>query len=99
LKFDRIPRSTGFLLLAFLSLVASAHAQVQLRGKAVSDTDVPLGNATVWVRPQPLPGSQVRALTNAAGTFSFDLPHPGDYVVDVECSGFFKLSSRDRICP
>jgi hypothetical protein len=87
-------RSCGALIfVAFLAAPAGA-AQVRLSGKVVSDTNVPLGNATVSVRAQPPASGAIRAITSASGAFSIDLPHAGDYLVDVECSGFFTLSDR-----
>ncbi|HLJ15185.1 MAG TPA: TonB-dependent receptor [Bryobacteraceae bacterium] len=83
------------LILACVLCAAAARAQVQLRGEVVSDTNAPLDRASVIIESadHAVP-VKVQAFTDPTGAFVIELPRPGEYLVDVEHDGYFRLTGR-----
>lgn len=82
-----------YVLLHAAAFAAMAAGQVRIQGHVISDTNAPLANAGVTLHSAKT-AEHHRVYTDAAGAFTIALPLPGDYLVDVELSGFFAL--RDR---
>jgi hypothetical protein len=90
-------------LLALLSVVmsgpAAAQERVVLSGRVLSDTQEPVRSATVTVRtatgttPERLQ-ERLQQSTDAAGAFSIVVSAAGEYLVDVNATGFFPLTAR-----
>jgi hypothetical protein len=71
---------------------ASAHAQVSLSGRVVDEDGAPLARARVSVhRAAEAPQT---AETGPTGSFAFQLPDAGAYLVSVQRVGYFQLSDR-----
>jgi hypothetical protein len=67
-----------------------AGAEISLRGRVVDETDAPVRTARVAVRSAGA-NSGWDAQSGVNGSFEIALPGPGDYVVQVECDGYYEL--------
>jgi hypothetical protein len=78
--------------LVVFTAAASAHAQVVLSGRVVDENEAPVANAHVRVhKGEPAPRE---TFTGPTGAFRIPLSEPGDYLVSVECPGYFRLTDR-----
>jgi hypothetical protein len=86
---------SGRLLISCLLLCSGValNAQVRLTGRVLSDTNAPLANAAVDVRPAS-GGPSAHALTDPTGAFELELQSPGDYVVTAELTGYYELKDK-----
>ena len=77
-------RTGVFILFIFLSVMTKA--QLNLNGKIVDSTGVPLAFATVVVKEESLPiGS---AYSNEKGDYTMVIPRPGNFTLSVYYVGF-----------
>jgi hypothetical protein len=98
----------GALLLVVLPNVVSAQTGT-VSGRVTSDQGAPVGNADVTLRSLPAPGTPVMprmpnmpgmggaertTQTAADGAFTFTQVAPGDYVLQVDFSGFERSSQQ-----
>ncbi len=81
-------------LAAGLTFSVVLSGQVRLAGRVNTDTNAPVANAVVAVRSAAPGATRFRTFADAAGEFTFSLPAPGNYLLDVEASGFFRLKDR-----
>ena len=86
---------SGRLLILWLLLCSGValNAQVRLAGRVLSDTNAPLANAAVDVRP--VNGDEhSHTLTDPTGAFHLELDAPGEYVVNAELTGYYELKDK-----
>lgn len=86
-------------ILTFCAIcLASASAQVsdpQLSGHVRDENDAPVAGARLTLRSAGTPGLPVhQTQTDPAGAFSLNVPRPGDYLIDVEREGYYRLKDR-----
>jgi outer membrane receptor protein involved in Fe transport len=86
------PLSIG--LIAALFLTAALSGQIRLTGRVVSDTNAPITNAVVTVRPASGTGQNARAFTDKSGAFATQVPGPGAYLLNAEAVGYYTLKDR-----
>lgn len=67
------------------------NAQVRLQGRVLSDTNAPLANAAVDVRPLS-GGERVHTLTDPTGAFRLEFEAPGEYVVGADLTGYYEVT-------
>jgi hypothetical protein len=79
-----------FGVLAALPLYA---AEATLSGRVVDEDDTPVRQARVVVSASPQ-GNTWNAVTGPDGTFSLVLPSPGDFLISVECEGYYPLERK-----
>src|SRR5262245_50377167 len=82
--------TTGFLVLAFLSLTITAQAQIQIGTIKGVVTDpagavVPAANVSLI---SPLTGERAETITDSAGSFIFNNVPFNRYALHVEARGF-----------
>ena len=65
---------------SLLLLAATAHAQVRVNGRTLSDTAAPVAGASVAARTPASNAVVARATTDAAGAFVLELAATGDTV-------------------
>ncbi len=76
------------LLLAALLL----PADVGVTGRVLNENGAPVAAARITVRATA--GGTWQTRTDPAGTFTFTLPGPGDYLFSVEREGYYRLTDR-----
>jgi ferric enterobactin receptor len=75
--------------LLFLAPVSFALAQERITGRTIdSTTRQPIEYATITLSEQGQEKPAGGAMTGAKGAFSFTIPHPGKYLLKVECIGY-----------
>jgi hypothetical protein len=80
------------VIMGLLALSALAFGDVRVSGHVTSDTNAPVANATIQLTSAA--GMRYRALSDPTGSFSVTVRNDGDYVIDIEHSGFFSLNNR-----
>ncbi len=74
---------------------ATRAAGISLSGRVVDENEAPVAGATVTLRPAPpASGGSWSAQTDPAGAFTLSAPGEGDYLIDVERAGYYKLAAR-----
>jgi len=68
-----------------------ANAEVLLSGTVCNENAVPLPGAKVTIQPPGEAAGNIQLYTDPSGSFQHLLPAPGEYLVDVERSGYFPL--------
>ena len=85
-------------LTAALGLLAPlGAAELAWVGRVVDENETPVSGAVVTVRPASVAvpsGGSWQARTDPTGVFSISLPEAGDYLVGVECAGYYALHDQ-----
>ena len=93
----------GYAWLAVSALIGFplCAAEVSLHGRVVDENDAPVQAARVSVRPPATAGAAAsapaapwEAQTGPTGAFTLTLPGTGDFLVSVECQGYYALKDR-----
>src|SRR5438309_9723358 len=85
------------LLLVCISIgfgVAQLCAEVRVKGQVITDTNAPVANASITLRRELPSAATYRGVTDPTGAFAIPVDEPGEYLIDVERTGYFAL--RDR---
>ncbi|MCL4402404.1 MAG: carboxypeptidase regulatory-like domain-containing protein [Acidobacteria bacterium] len=70
--------------------------QFVVSGRVTDENGAPVGQARINVRSDKLE-QPLRAVADPTGAFSLALPAPGDYAINVQREGYFKLNYRGRL--
>lgn len=92
-----MPASIKLLTLCLLGIATGrgARADSVLTGHVHDEDEAPVAGARVAIRPVASPSAGPwTAQSDAAGAFSLMLPAAGDYLVDVDREGYYKLQAR-----
>jgi hypothetical protein len=74
---------------------AAGAAEIPLTGRVVDENAAPVAGASVTLRTAPPGlGGPWSAQTDPAGLFKLKPPATGDYLIDVERAGYYKLTGR-----
>ncbi|MES1257696.1 MAG: TonB-dependent receptor [Acidobacteriota bacterium] len=75
---------------------AASAAEAELSGQVRDENEAPVAGAHITLRPAvPQAGVRIwQAQTDPAGAFTLTVPAPGDYLVDVEREGYYRLKDR-----
>jgi hypothetical protein len=80
-----------FLTTAFISRASSS----ELTGHVVNENDVPVAGARVTMHPRASGSAGVsQTQTNPDGAFTLTVTTAGDYLIDVEREGYYRLTGR-----
>ena len=86
---------SGWLGLILAVAFPLAAADLRLSGLVVDENNTPVAQARVIVRPAGNPAAApIRAVTNLKGAFALPVAAPGEYRVEVDCDGYFRLQDR-----
>ena len=81
-------------LILFAVAQLGSQTQPVLKGRVADDDGSPLANVRVQVRD----AAAVReAATNVTGVFQIPLPHPGQYVLTIQHTGYFVLEEPVQV--
>jgi hypothetical protein len=70
-------------------------ADIKLRGRVVNDNDAPVEDALITVRPANNAAyAAISVRSDPTGDFRITVPAAGDYVFDVERTGFYALTDH-----
>ncbi len=75
-------------------MAAAGEAEVRLNGRVTNENDAPVAAARVSLRRLAVSSEPLLLTTTLRGLFTCSLPAPGDYRLDVERQGYFRLSNR-----
>jgi hypothetical protein len=85
-------------LAAALGLLAPlGAAELAWVGRVVDENETPVSGAVVTVRPASVAvpsGGSWQAHTDPTGVFTISLPEAGDYLVGVDCAGYYALHDQ-----
>ena len=85
-------RGLAVFIVAACPLLA---ADITLHGWVVNDNDAPVGGALITVRPANNAAyAPISTRSDPSGGFRIVVPDGGDYLFDVERTGFYALSNR-----
>jgi hypothetical protein len=89
-------RGNAWLAVSALIGLPLGAAEVSLHGRVVDENDAPVQAARVSVRPAEAAASATpwEAQTGPTGAFTLTLSEPGDFLVSVECPGYYALKDR-----
>ncbi len=73
--------------------LTSASGEARLAGRVTNENGAPLAGAKLTLHARA-GGAAVACYTNPAGEYSVEVPGPGEYLVDVELVGYFRLREQ-----
>ena len=84
-----------WLALCFLANFPLLADDIPVRGWVVNDNDAPVEGARVSVRPAASAAyAPIVLMSDPSGRFTLNVPAPGDYLFDVERTGFYAVKDR-----
>jgi hypothetical protein len=91
-----VVRAWRIAIAAWLAVVAPvvAAAQTRVAGRTVSDTAAPVADVEIAARTAAGAGVVAKAVSDASGGFTLDLPGAGDYLIDAGRPGFYAITGQ-----
>jgi hypothetical protein len=84
-----------WLAIYVLAVFPTFAADIALDGWVVNDNDAPVEGALVSVRPANAPAyAPITVRSDPSGKFRLTVPGPGDYLFDVERTGFYAVKDH-----
>ena len=84
-------------LAAAVLFLPSLEAEVRLAGRVYNENFIPLGAVRITLAEKSNPAVRFTAASDNAGAFAFTLPAQGEYVMQAERTGYFRIESRSVV--
>ncbi len=78
-------------LAAAVLLLPQLNAEVRLAGRVYNENFIPLGAVRVMFAPKASPATRYTVSSGKAGAFTIDLPAEGEYILQAERAGYFRI--------
>jgi len=70
------------------------QAEVRLSGRVFNENFIPLGAVRLALIEKAHPSTRLTTSTDTAGSFTIMLPQPGEYLLQAERAGYFRIVNR-----
>lgn len=81
-------------LAAAVLLLPSLQAEVRLGGRVFSENFIPLGAVRITLAGKSNPSAIFNTASDNAGAFAFTLPMQGEYILQAERTGYFRIQNK-----